>query len=124
MATLPELSEKLLKRFKDVPNVTKEDTDMWIERSFMEHGYRTDQEVPLQDEILVLLYAEWDGTLQIALRASHYFEYKDSDESVDKRNVSEQYRHIATELRREYDRVRSRHASATSRFSIATRADR
>lgn len=123
MANMSELSEKLLKRFKDVPNVTKEDTDFWIERSLMEHGYRADQEVPASDELLVLLYAEWDGTLQIALRASHYFEYTDSEETVDKRNVSEQYRQIATELRREYDRKRAS-SVGPSRFSVATRVDR
>lgn len=121
---MSELSEKLLKRFKDVPNVTLEDADIWVERSMLEHGYSLDRNVPDSQVLLVLLYAEWDGALQIALRSAHFFEYKDSEETVDKRNVSEQYRQIATELRREYDRVRARSTSSVSRFSVATRVDR
>src|SRR5690606_35444995 len=107
MASLSELSELLLKRFKDVPNVTTEDTDGWVERSMLEHGYRADQDVPQDETMLVLMYAEWDGTLQIALKAAHYFEYKDSEETVDKRNVSEQYRQVATELWKAYERKKA-----------------
>lgn len=124
MAYKAELSELLLKRFKDVPNLTVDDTNIWIERSMMEHGYRDDRNVPDSNILPVLLYAEWDGALQIALRSAHFFEYKDSEETVDKRNVSEQYRQIATELRREYDRVRARTITNGARFSVATRVDR
>lgn len=126
MASLSELSEKLIKRFKDVPNITDEDTTAWVERSMMEHGFLADQDVPQESELLVLLYAEWDGALQIALKAAHYFEYTDGDETVDKRNVSEQYRHIATELWRAYERKKAQGAGGIggSRFSVATRVDR
>lgn len=126
MAELSELSKKLVKRFKDVPNVTIEDAQDWVERSMMEHGYRADQDVPQDQELLVLLYAEWDATLQIALKAAHYFEYKDSDESIDKRNVSEQYRQIATELWRSYERKKAEGSGGIggARFSVATRVDR
>lgn len=126
MAKSSELSKTLLKRFKDVPNVTIEDTDGWIERSMMEHGYAVEQDVPQSQTLLVLLYAEWDGTLQIALKAAHYFEYKDSEETVDKRNISEQYRQVATELWKNYERKKAQGSGGIggSRFAVATRVDR
>jgi len=126
VAVLSELSEILLKRFKDVPNVTKEDTDLWIERSMLEHGFDANADVPRNQIMLVLLYAEWDGTLQIALKAAHYFEYKDGEETVDKRNVSEQYRNIAAELWRNYERKKAEGAGniGGSKVYFMSRVDR
>jgi len=126
MAKLAELSEMLLKRFKDVPNVTIEDTNNWIERSMLEHGYDLDADVPSNQVLLVLLYAEWDGAMQIALRTAYYFEYKDSDESVDKRNVSEQYRNVAADLWKAYERKKAEGAGGLggSRFHVMSRVDR
>lgn len=126
MAKLDDLSAILLKRFKDVPNVTTEDADDWVERSMLEHGYNVTADVPQDQILLVLLYAEWDGTLQIALKAAHYFEYKDSEESVDKRNISEQYRQVATELWKNYERKKAQGSGGIggSRFAVATRVDR
>lgn len=126
MAKLDDLSAILLKRFKDVPNVTTEDADDWVERSMLEHGYDVTADVPQDQVLLVLLYAEWDGTLQIALKAAHYFEYKDSEETVDKRNISEQYRQVATELWKNYERKKAQGSGGIggSRFAVATRVDR
>lgn len=126
MAKLDDLSAILLKRFKDVPNVTTEDADDWVERSMLEHGYDVTADVPRDQVLLVLLYAEWDGTLQIALKAAHYFEYKDSEETVDKRNISEQYRQVATELWKNYERKKAQGSGGIggSRFAVATRVDR
>lgn len=126
MAKLAELSEMLLKRFKDVPNVTLEDTNNWVERSMLEHGYDLDADVPSNQVLLVLLYAEWDGAMQIALRTAYYFEYKDSDESVDKRNVSEQYRNVAADLWKAYERKKAEGAGGLggSRFYVMSRVDR
>lgn len=126
MASKTELAESLLKRYKDVPNVEQDDADNWIERAMLEHGLNADADVPQDLTLLVLLYAEWDGALQIALKTAHYFEYKDAEESVDKRAVSEQFRRIAAELRKEYDRKKSKGAAGIggSRFAIMTRADR
>ena len=126
MATLSELSQSLLKRFKDVPNITVEDTNDWIERSMLEHGFSLEADVPQTQILLILLYAEWDGSLQIALKSAHYFEYKDSEETIDKRNVSEQYRQIATELWRNYERKKAQGSGGIggSRFYVAPRVDR
>jgi hypothetical protein len=126
MASKKELSDQLLTRLKDVPNVDSEDTDAWIDRSLMEHGFDSEADVPQDQVLLVMLYAEWDACLQIAFKAAHYFEYKDSDQTVDKRNVSEQYRQIAVELRKEYDRKKAEGSGGVggARFRVARRVDR
>lgn len=126
MATKAELSASLLKRFTGVPKVTEEDIDAWVERSMLKHGYNPDQEVPTSQTLLVLLFAEWDGCLQISLRAAHYFEYKDAEETVDKRQVAEQYRRLASELKNQYNDEKSeqRTSEGSSVFYIPTRADR
>lgn len=125
MATKAELTATLLARFKGVPNVDEADAEGWIERSMLEHGFRLDRDVPDSDQLLVLLYAEWDGTQQIALRTSYYFEYKDSEESVDKRMVSEAYRNMADQLYRKYERKKNEAGrTAGPRFRVMPRADR
>lgn len=125
MATKAELATTLLSRFKGVPNVDQTDAEAWIERSLLEHGYTVDQDVPDSDQLLVLMYAEWDGTQQIALRTAYYFEYKDSEETVDKRMVSEAYRNMADQLFRKYERKKNEAGrTAGPRFRVMTRADR
>lgn len=124
MATKSELATTLLGRFKGVPNVEIDDAENWIERSLIEHGYRIDQDVRDEDTLLVLLYAEWDGTTQLALRTAYYFEYKDSEESVDKRMVSEAYRNMADQLWKTYERKKNEAGrTAGPRFRVLRRAD-
>lgn len=125
MATLAEMSTTLLRRFKNVPNVELEDVTDWVTLAMAEHGFEPDDDVPLELTSLVLLYAEADGAGAIALYTAHYFSYKDGEESVDKRGVSEQYRKVATELWKKYNskRANSGFASGTT-FSIMKRADR
>ncbi|WP_079516521.1 hypothetical protein [Rossellomorea marisflavi] len=125
MAKKSELAETLLSRFKGVPNVEQEDVEAWIDRSLLEHGYRLDQDVRDDDQLLILLYAEWDGITQISLRTAYYFEYKDAEESVDKRMVSETYRNLADSLWKTYERKKNEAGrTAGPRFTIMTRADR
>jgi hypothetical protein len=125
MATKSELATTLLGRFKGVPNVAQEDVDAWVERSMLEHGFRLDQDVREEDVLLILLYAEWDGASQLALRTAYYFEYKDSEESVDKRMVSETYRNLADQLWKSYERKKNEAGRvAGPRFRVMPRADR
>lgn len=125
MATKTELATSLLTRFKGVPNVDLTDAESWIERSLMEHDIPFDRDVPEDEQLLVLLYAEWDGTQQIALRTAYYFQYKDSDETVDKRMVSEAYRNMADQLFKKYERKKNEAGrTAGPRFRVPTRADR
>lgn len=126
MAKYTDLAERLLKRFRDVPKVTLEDATEWMEVAMQEHGLVLDAEVPPRYERLLLLFAEADGALNISLRTAYYFEYRDGEESVDKRNVSEQYRKIATELTKRYreKKVEVGFGSNGMRFGVAPRIDR
>lgn len=122
MASSNELSQRLLTRFKDVPNVDSSDTDEWVVTSMNEHGYDAMSDVPTEDITLVLTYAEADGAEQIALRTAYYFTFTDKDESVDKSMVSEQFRKLAVQLRNKYAQKKSERSG--SRFRIMPRIDR
>jgi len=125
MAVLSELATTLLKRFRDVPNVDIEDATDWVTTAMNEHGFEATDNVPVEYVNLVLLYAEADAAGLISLRTAYYFSYKDGEESVDKRGVSEQYRKVATELWKKYDKKKADSGlTATTRFSILKRADR
>lgn len=125
MATLEELSTKLLRRFKNVPNVGIEDVTDWVTLSMAEHGFEVEDDVPIELVTLILLYAEADGAGVISLYTANYFSYKDGEESVDKRGVSEQYRKVATELWKKYNAKRANSGfSGGTAFSIMKRADR
>lgn len=126
MARLDELSQRLKGRFKDVPNVTIEDTDEWIELSMNEHGFSRGSDVPTQFISLVMMYAEADGAQQVALRTAHYFDYGDRDEKVNKSNVAKQYRELAKHLWERYrlKRISGVDSFGGSTFTVMTRVDR
>jgi hypothetical protein len=126
VATLAELSQRLLKRFKGVPNITIEDATDWAEESMLEHGYTLLQTVPTESESLILLYAQAEGARQISISTAHFFVYKDSDEQIDKSKISEQYRKLALDLKSNYDQKKSEGVGGVggSRFKGLTRADR
>lgn len=121
MATIAELSQRLLKRFKGVPNITIDDATDWTEEAMLEHGYTSNQTVPTDKDSLVLLYAQSEGARQIAISTAHYFTYTDAEEQVDKSMVSEQYRKLAADLKAEYERKNS---ITGSNFRGLTRGDR
>lgn len=121
MANLTELSERLLKRFKNVPNVSVVDATDWTEESMLVHGYISTDNVPSDQELLILLYAQAEAALQVSLGTAHYFSYTDGEEQVDKTMVSEQYRKLAKDLRDEYSRNK---AVASSRVVFMKRVDR
>jgi hypothetical protein len=121
MANLAELSERLLKRFKNVPNVTIVDANDWAEESLLIHGYESSAIVPTDREEIVLLYAQSEGAFQISLAAAHYFSYSDGEEQVDKTMISEQYRKLAKDIRDVYNRKK---AVTNSKVVFMKRVDR
>ncbi|WP_181349395.1 hypothetical protein [Thalassobacillus sp. CUG 92003] len=122
MATKTELSQRLLTRFKDVPNVDSSDVDEWILTAMNEHGYAANENVLTDDITLILLYAEADGAGQIALRTAYYFSFSDGNEQVDKSMISEQYRKLANTLQTKYAQKKSERSGSS--FKIMKRADR
>src|SRR5690625_4729097 len=103
MATHSELAGRLLKRFKGVPNFDITDAQELVDDAMQVHGLSLSAPVPDDKVTLILLYAQAEGARQIAISTAHYFRYNDAEESVDKSMVSEQYRKLAADLRREYD---------------------
>lgn len=108
-----------------ISRITLQDTDDWVLLAMNEHGYAFDDDVPTSYISLILLYAEADAASTIALRSAKYFHYKDGEETVDKKTVSEAYRKIATELWKKYDKkkVQVSLSEGTSAFSVRARAD-
>lgn len=121
-----ELSERLLERFKDVPNVNIDDVEEWIEMGMNEHGYNRQDDVPTKFIPIVMLYAEADGASQVALRTAYFFEYSDRDESVDKTKVAENYRKLAEQLWSRYKHKRMEGVGdiGGSRYAQMKRVDR
>lgn len=126
MAKLSEIANRLLTRFRDVPNVTLEDTTEWAELSMNEHGFASSDDVPTDYITLILLYAEADGASQVSLRTAWYFSYGDRDETVDKSKTSDQYRKLAQELFKRYQRKKDEGVGdiGGSNFVALHRADR
>jgi hypothetical protein len=122
MATVSDLANRLLKKFKNVPNVTIEDATDWVTEAAYQHGYESPESVPDKETGLLLLLAQAEGARNIAVSVAHYFKYTDSEETVDKSMVSEQYRKLAKDLSEEYERKKAALNGAT--FKIARRADR
>lgn len=97
-------SERLLRRFKDVPNVEIKDAEDWMESSMNAHGFTKFENIPSEYASLIMLYAEAEGVTQLSIRTAHFFSFVDKDESVDKTNVAAEYRRMSKELWRNYSR--------------------
>lgn len=122
MATNTELAERLLKRFKGVPNFQLNDAQELVDDAIQVHGYSPSDDVPAKDTQLILLYAQAEGAWQIALGTAHYFSYRDGEESIDKSKISEQYRRLAQDLRKQYEEEKAKQSGV--RFRLLKRVDR
>ena len=122
MATSDELAERLLQRFKGVPNFELTDAQELVEESLRVHGLDSSKAVPNDKETLILLYAQTQGAWQIAFSVAHYFKFADGEESVDKSMVSDNYRRLARDLQDEYDKEKGKIFG--NNFRLMPRIDR
>lgn len=122
MATMNELAERLLLRFKGVPNFTINDAQELVQDAMQAHGYAPNDDVPSDKENLILFYSQTNGAWQIAFSVAHYFKYQDGEEAVDKSMLADNYRRLAKDLQDEYDKERARITGAG--FYVAARIDR
>ena len=122
MANKAELTERLYRRFKGVPNFELTDAEELVDESLKEHGYKPSADVPSDKEALILLYAQKEGAWQIAFSAAHYFRFSDGEESVDKSMVADNYRRLARDLQEEYEREAGKVFG--NNFRIMPRLDR
>lgn len=120
--TAQELAERLLLRFKGVPNFTYENALELVEDAMRAHNFAPDNSVPDDKANIVLLYAQIQGAWQIAFSVAHYFKFTDGEESVDKSMISKNYRDLAKDLQAEYDKERAEMAGSS--FRIMKRIDR
>ena len=111
-----ELTERLYRRFKGVPNFDEIDAKELVEESLEVH------DVDASDD-LVLMYAQVQGAWQIAFSVAHYFKFSDGEESVDKSLVAENYRKLAKDLQSQYDKETDDKAGKSD-FVIMNRVDR
>lgn len=122
MATKTELAERLLTRFKGVPNFTISDAEELISDAMQVHGFAPDSDVPTDSINVVLLYAQAEGAQQIALGSAHYFSYTDGEEGVDKTKVFDNYMKLAQYIRGQYDAENARKSGV--KISYMKRVDR
>jgi hypothetical protein len=100
------LSDRLTKRFRNVPGVTSADIADWIAEAEEESGYVADNTE--DDRNNALLYLAFSvGCQVIATDAARFFKYTDGDESVDKTKVAEQYMKLSAIARKQYSNFRN-----------------
>lgn len=122
MATSDELAERLLQRFKGVPNFELTDAQELVKESLRVHGLDSSKAVPIDKETLVLLYAQTQGAWQIALSVAHYFSFTDGEESVDKSMIADNYRRLARDFQVDYELETGRLSG--NNFRLMPRIDR
>lgn len=122
MATKDELAERLVRRFKGVPNFTDSDAKELVNEALLVHGLDPSANIPETQTTLILLYAQAQGARQIAFSVAHYFRFSDGEESVDKSMVADNYRRLARDLQTDYDTEKGRLTG--SNFRIMKRVDR
>ncbi len=122
MATNEELAERLIRRFKGVPNFNITDAQELVDESLHVHGLDASADVPADKEAIVMLYAQFQGTRQIAYSVAHYFKFTDGEESVDKSMIADNYRNLAKDLQADYETEKGR--SFGSNFRVMRRVDR
>lgn len=125
MADVATISERLLKRFKGVPNYDISDATLAVEDAMLSMGYAVTDSVPDDKVTALLLYAQSESAFNIAMSVAHYFQYTDGEESVNKSMISDKYKALAKDLRDRFDEELEKEKLRNgSSFSIATRVDR
>lgn len=119
---LQRLAERVILRFREVPEFSHEDALLFVEDSKYVHGYTENQLIPAKDERLVALYAMKEVAMSVAFQSAHYFKFTDGEESIDKTRVAHNYRQLAKDYLNEYNREKAK--SSGSMFRIVGRADR
>lgn len=119
--TAEQLADKLVRRFKSVPDYEIEDAKEAVEDVMTEKGYDPSDDVPSEDVKVILLVAQIESAWSIAFSVASYFKYTDGEESVDKTKVAENYRNLALDLQVLLEKEEFKSKSG---FSVMPRPDR
>lgn len=110
-----ELIERLLRRFKGVPNFNEEDAIDLVDEALSIHEDDASAD-------LALLYAQYQGAWQIAMSVAHYFKFSDGEESVDKSMLADNYRKLAQDFELKYESEKGKQHG--NNFHVMPRPDR
>lgn len=119
---LKMLADRVMLRYTEVPEFKEEEAMEYVIDSKSLHGYLDTQLIPQDKERLVLLYAMSEVASSIAFKSAHYFKFSDGEETIDKTKVAHNYRQLARDYKKDYDRERAKMVG--SHFRIVGRADR
>jgi len=90
---LATLSERLTKRFRNVPSVTIDDVVDWLTEAQEESGLIEGTDINTDNALLYLAFST--GCKAIATDAARFFKYGDAEENVDKTNIFENYMRLS-----------------------------
>src|SRR5699024_10957929 len=90
--TAEQLAERLLRRFKSVPDYRLEDALEAVEDVMSEEGYEPSDDVPSDDVKVSLRRALISPSSTISLSVAKYFKVTDGDQSLVQSKVSPNYR--------------------------------
>lgn len=105
------ISERLTKRFRNVPGVTSSDIDDWVAEAQEESGLKEGECGATDNALLYLAFSI--GCRVIATEAARFFSYGDGDESVDKTNIYENYMRLSLDAYSRYNRYKNGGTSYT-----------
>lgn len=105
----------ILSRFEQVPNFDRSTAEDLIGEAIVIHGENASTD-------LVLLYAQYQGAMKIAMGAAYFFSFSDGEHSVDKSSIFDNYRKISNTYKEMYDKEAAKYAG--NNFRVMTRMDR
>ena len=105
------ISDRLQKRFRNVPGVASADIADWIAEAQTESGLKEGENSNDDNAILYLAFSI--GCRVIATDAARYFKYTDGEESVDKSDIYEKYLRLSLDAYRQYRYYRDGGGSRT-----------
>lgn len=124
MANKIEISALLYSRFKDVPELTMEDTNAAVDEAIAIFGL-DELDIPEKELSKILTYTSSEIAMKIAFNTASYFKFTDGEESVDKSMVSDNYRKLAGVYRTQYESMtRTEERRAKASFKNTKRIDR
>lgn len=105
------ISDRLIKRFRNVPGATSADIADWIAEAQTESGLKEGENSNDDNAILYLAFSI--GCRVIATDAARYFKYTDGEESVDKSDIYEKYLRLSLDAYHQYRYYRDGGGSRT-----------
>lgn len=115
MSRRDELIKIIKNRFSGVPMFGDDDAESLIDDAIYLHSEDSSTE-------LLLLYAQYQGAWKIAIGTAYYFKFSDGEESIDRTATADNYRKLASDFKKLYDKESPKGKSGN--FRVMSRLDR